>query len=125
MKTNRIFSVRNLVLMAILAAIGVVLKSYFSFMAFDNQVRLGFGDIPTFFAGMALGPVAGGIVGVLNDLLSLILAPKGAPFIGFTISSALRGIIPGLVVLINERPQVDLDHQRCGYRRLYHRGAYA
>lgn len=92
--------VRNLVLMAIFAALSIILTRYLSLMLMGGTVRLGFGSIPIIFSGMVLGPVAGGIVGVVSDLLGILLSPQGQFHPGFTLSAALTGIIPGLVVML-------------------------
>ncbi len=50
-----------------------------------------------FISGIYLGPLCGGCVGLLGDLLGCLIAPKG-PYIPFlTIGSMMLGVIPGLV----------------------------
>ena len=59
-------------------------------------VRLGLGLLPVLFAGVFLGPWYGAAVGALADLIGALLFPIGPYFPGFTLSSALMGMIPGL-----------------------------
>lgn len=96
-KTN-IFSVKRIVLMAMLVAISIVLTRLASFMLLNGTIRLGFGNLPIIYSGLLLGPIAGGIVGILSDLLGMLIMPAGAYHPGFTLSAALCGIIPGLIV---------------------------
>ena len=86
--------------MALFAAISIVFTRYASVMIDDGTVRLGFGSIPIIFSGMILGPLAGAFIGIVADLLGILISPQGAFHPGLTLSSALTGLIPGLVVLI-------------------------
>lgn len=66
-----------------------------------NVLRVGvlsFGGFPIIFSGFVLGPLAGFIVGGLADVISFIIRPSGDFNILFTLTSALTGAIPILVV---------------------------
>lgn len=94
-------SLKNLIISALLVAVSVILTRYLSMFTPDNLVRVGFGQIPLIYIGMILGPVFGGLAGIVADLLGYVVNPTGgAFFFGFTLSSALTGILPGLVVLL-------------------------
>lgn len=71
---------------------------------------INFGGFPIIFAGIVLGPVVGGIVGAVGDVVSFIVRPTGAFMPHFTLTSALTGIIPGLMIrfLKAEMPKVPL-----------------
>lgn len=88
---------RRLVLIGLFSAISIVLTRFASVMLAGGTIRLGFGNIPIIFTGILLGPVAGGITGVISDLIGVLIAPQGKFHPGLTISAALIGIIPGLV----------------------------
>ena len=62
-------------------------------------VRIGFGGFPVVFAGIVFGPVAGGIVGAVGDVVGMIVSPMGQYLPHFTLNAALTGIIPGIVML--------------------------
>lgn len=97
---NRI-STRKLVYMAFLIAISIVLTRLLSLrIAFGGVegIRIGFGGLPIIFAGILFGPLAGGIVGALSDLLGYFLNPMGAYMPHFTLTSFLTGFIPGMVI---------------------------
>ncbi len=57
-----------------------------------------FGGFPIIFGGIVFGPVVGGIVGAVGDIVSFIVRPTGAFMPHFVLTSALTGIIPGLLV---------------------------
>ena len=60
------------------------------------------------FAGLLMGPFYGFSVGFLADLLGANLFPVGAYFIGFSISSAMIGFIPGLARLLIRKKRINV-----------------
>ncbi|ACL68822.1 folate family ECF transporter S component [Halothermothrix orenii] len=94
-------STRKIVYLAFLTAISIVLTRFLSIrlpMAGVESIRIGFGGLPIILAGVAFGPLAGGLVGFISDLVGYFINPMGAYMPHFTLTSALTGIIPGLVV---------------------------
>ncbi|HOA41264.1 MAG TPA: ECF transporter S component [Halanaerobiales bacterium] len=72
MTSNKTFTTRNLVLMALFIALGIVLP--ISFHVFGNVARvLSPMHITVFIAGALMGPVAGLVVGALTPLLSSLI----------------------------------------------------
>lgn len=59
--------------------------------------------MPLYLAGILLGPVGGGLVGVVADLVGVLVNPMGAYFPGYTLSSLLTGLIPGLIAHRTDR----------------------
>jgi len=59
-------------------------------------LRFGLGEAPLMMAGMVYGPALGGLGGLAADLIGVVVNPQGAYFPGFTLSSMLWGILPGL-----------------------------
>ena len=78
MKRNHVFSVRNLVMMALLVAIQIILARYLSIKS--EAFRVSFETIPLALAGMWLGPLAGVIVALVADILGTVLSGIGVPF---------------------------------------------
>ena len=78
MKRNHVFSVRNLVMMALLVAIQIILARYLSIQS--ETFRISFETIPLALAGMWLGPLSGIIVAFVADLLGTLLSGIGVPF---------------------------------------------
>ena len=60
--------------------------------------------------GMFFGPLAGGISGLVADLVGATVFPQGAFFPGFTISSMLWGIIPGVFYSIIKGKNLKLNY---------------
>jgi ECF transporter S component (folate family) len=80
-------------------AVSVVLTRFISGNVMFGGIsilRLSFGQVPLFLSGILLGPVYGALSGALADIIGYPLNPLGPYFPGFTLSSALSGLIPGL-----------------------------
>jgi riboflavin transporter len=87
---------------ALLIALSVVLSAWLSFPLdlFGVYIKkIGFGSVPVMLGGMLFGPVVGGIIGALSDVLQYIIAPKGAYIPLFTLTNLLIGVIPSLFFL--------------------------
>lgn len=89
------WKVRTLVFLGLLVGLSVILTR-FSIMPVPT-IRIGFRDIPIILAGILFGPLAGLVTGVAADLIGFLISSGGTFFIGFTISAALVGFLPGLV----------------------------
>ncbi|HBS92545.1 MAG TPA: hypothetical protein DEA85_00885 [Firmicutes bacterium] len=94
---------RNLVLVGLFAALGIVFQAFSISMPL---MRIGIGPIPTIVSGMLLGPVLGGITGLLKDVVGFIVAPpaSGSFFPPITIIQMLYGILPPLLLPIFRTP---------------------
>ncbi|MFP4198552.1 MAG: folate family ECF transporter S component [Halanaerobium sp.] len=94
-------STKRIAYLSFLTALTIILTRILSIripVAGVEGVRIGFGALPIIFAGVAFGPVAGGIVGALGDLLGYFINPMGAYMPHFTFTSFLTGFIPGFMV---------------------------
>jgi len=96
-------STKKLVLASIFCALNIVLTRFFSVMIMENTVRLGFGNLPIILSGMLLGPFAGALTGIVSDIIGVMVNPMGSFHPGITLSMALTGLIPGLVVALNPK----------------------
>ena len=94
MKRNHVFSVRNLVMMALLVAIQIILARYLSIKS--EAFRVSFETIPLALAGMWLGPLAGVIVALVADILGTIIHGYGVWFPPIALGPILVGVISGL-----------------------------
>ena len=86
--------VRNLSVMAMMLALGVALGFYATVQVGD-YLKIGFAFIPNELTGMLFGPVAGGVVAALADIVKYLVKPAGAFFPGFTVSALIGGMIYG------------------------------
>ncbi|MDI3548387.1 MAG: riboflavin transporter [Halanaerobiales bacterium] len=87
--------------MAFLIALSIILTRILSLriaIGGVEGIRIGFGGLPIIFAGIAFGPLAGGIVGAVADVLGYMINPMGAYMPHFTLTSLLTGFIPGFIV---------------------------
>ncbi|CCQ93931.1 conserved membrane hypothetical protein [[Clostridium] ultunense Esp] len=95
-------SSKNIAYYALLIALNVVLTRVGSIRIGGGGteiVRIGFGGFPIIFAGIVFGPLAGGIVGAVGDIIGMIISPMGPYMPHFTLSAALTGAIPGLIMM--------------------------
>lgn len=94
-------STRNLTIMALLIALSIVLTRFASLRVAIGGVegiRIGFGSLPIILGAVMFGPAGGGIIGALADVIGYPFMAIGPYVPHFTITSALTGIIPGLVL---------------------------
>lgn len=87
---------------ALLTSISVVLKLFLGITVdmFGGLVKdIIFFPTAIMFSGMMLGPVYGGLVGALTDILVYIVRPLGSYNPIFTITNALMRILPALFFL--------------------------
>lgn len=100
---KRRLSTKHIVYYAILMALNVVLTRVGSIRIGGGGVelvRIGFGGYPIIFAGIAFGPLAGGIVGTIGDIVGYFMSPMGPYMPHFTMTAALTGIIPGIIMML-------------------------
>ncbi len=58
-------------------------------------LEISFAYLPLAIGGMLYGPVVGGVIGALADVLGYFLRPNGPFFPGFTLNALLSGAIYG------------------------------
>lgn len=91
------------VILAMLAAISIICGKYLAIRGGD-VMRFSLENMPIIFAGIAFGPVAGAIVGVIADLIGcLMVAYPINPLVtvGAAVIGAVSGIVPMLLKKIN------------------------
>jgi ECF transporter S component (folate family) len=100
-KKSSIFpSVKTVVLAAMLAAMSVVIGIFCkSFLNFGNGLlRITFENLPIVMSGLLFGPVIGGVIGLVTDLVSYFLTAQGYPPNWIvTIGAITVGVVSGLV----------------------------
>ena len=87
---------KTLVITSLLIAIGIVLGQ-FSIQLTEN-VKIGISFIATQMTANLFGPVVGGIMGGVADILKFIIKPTGPFLIGYTISAILGPVIYGIML---------------------------
>jgi len=63
-------------------------------------IRIGLGKLPIILGGIIFGPLAGGLIGAFSDLLGYFINPIGVYMPHFTLTSALTGIIPAVILIL-------------------------
>ena len=90
----------RLTLGAMLAAMSVVIGMFCkSFLNFGEGLwRVTFENLPIILAGIFLGPITGGMVGVVSDLVSYLLSPQTyPPNLVVTLGACMVGVVSGLM----------------------------
>ncbi len=93
---KQLHSIHVLTTTSILIALSILL-SFFK-IPITQMIEIRFSSLPIALSGYLFGPVLGGIVGAMSDILGYIIRPTGPYFPGFTISTALAGILYGLLL---------------------------
>ncbi|MFP4017550.1 MAG: folate family ECF transporter S component, partial [Halanaerobiales bacterium] len=94
-------STRRMVYLSFLIALSIILTRVFSLriaIGGVEGIRIGFGALPIILASVLFGPLAGGIVGAVSDVLGFFINPMGAYMPHFTLTAFLTGFIPGFIV---------------------------
>ena len=87
---------KTLAATAMLIAVAVVLGFYS--LQLTDYIKIGFAFIADELTGMLFGPVAGGLMGTIADLVKYVVRPTGPFFPGFTINGLVGGLIYGMVL---------------------------
>jgi ECF transporter S component (folate family) len=87
-------NVRRIAAIGLLIAMEIVLSRFLSIST--PIVKIGFSFLPTALAAIMFGPVCGGVVAGISDIIGATLFPIGAYFPGFTVSAAITGAVFGL-----------------------------
>ncbi len=102
---------RELTHMGIMIAIAVVASRLnVDNPALGSSSRFGFSFV-IFLGGIWFGPVKGGIVGIISNLISFVLfdVATGPFLIGFVVNAFLAGYIPGLFFLLVRKYKVGFN----------------
>ena len=93
-KNSGKISVRMITMIGMLTALEIILNRFLSINAWN--IKIGFSFVPVVIAAVLFGPIAGGAVGALGDLLGAVLFPIGPYFPGFTATAFATGVVFGL-----------------------------
>ncbi len=89
-------NIKKIILSALLLASAIVINRFLSINT--SIVSIGFTFVPLMLAGIILGWKYSLIIAALTDLIGALLFPFGSYFVGYTISSALTGLVYGLLL---------------------------
>ncbi|HKL13808.1 MAG TPA: folate family ECF transporter S component [Halanaerobiales bacterium] len=95
------FSIKKMVYSSFLIALSIILTRLLSLrfaIGGVEGIRIGFGSLPVIFGSIMMGPLAGGVIGAISDLLGYFINPIGAYMPHFTLTAFLTGFIPGFLI---------------------------
>lgn len=95
MRTNK-----KIILTAILLALLIILSRFLSIKT--PIMKISFAFVPTMLCAVWLGPKWTILLNVLGDVIGATLFPTGPYFVGYTISTAIAGLIYGLLLYKKE-----------------------
>lgn len=101
-------NLKKMILAAFLLALLIVLSRFASIQTQFLVISTSF--VPIMMAAIWLGPKYSTLIAALGDLIGAILFPFGTYFPGFTISSAISGLIYG--IFLYQNPQKSDDDSR-------------
>lgn len=87
---------RTLVITALLIALGIILGQFS--VQITESMKIGISFIATQMTATLFGPVVGGIMGGVADILKFIIKPTGPFLIGYTLSAILGPVIYGIML---------------------------
>ena len=87
---------KTLVITALLIAIGIILGQFS--IQLTETTKIGISFIATQMTANLFGPVVGGIMGGVADILKFIIKPTGPFLVGYTISAILGPMIYGVML---------------------------
>lgn len=87
---------KKIILTALVLASSIVIKRFLSINSTILSISWTF--VPLMLSGMILGYKNTLLIAILEDLIGALLFPFGSYFIGYTISSALCGLVYGLLL---------------------------
>lgn len=99
---------KKIILSAVLLAMLIILSRFLSIKTPITKISFAF--IPTMLCAIWLGPKWSVLLNVLGDVIGATLFPTGPFFIGYTISTAIAGLIYGLL-LYKKEPNTYTDKQ--------------
>lgn len=88
--------VKTIVMTALLIALGIILGQFS--IQVTPTTKIGISFVATQLTATLFGPVVGGIMGGVSDILKFIIKPTGPFLIGFTISAILGPMIYGIML---------------------------
>lgn len=91
---------KKIILTAVLLAVQIILSRFLSVKT--PILKISFAFIPSMLCAIWLGDKWTVLLNVLGDIIGATLFPTGAFFIGYTISTAISGLIYGLLLYKKE-----------------------
>lgn len=103
----KIMTTRTMTYAAFLTVLSIILTRFISltlpFFGFPS-FSIELGGVPIIAGGILFGPIVGGIIGFVTDIVGFLINQRGgAYFPGFTLNSVLTGVIPGVAMMLLQK----------------------
>lgn len=92
---NEFKRITTIAVSGMLSAVNVVLHLFLT-IPVSNFLELRFSFLAVAVTGFLYGPIVGGLMGAVGDILKYVVRPTGAFFPGFTLSEFVTGFVYGL-----------------------------
>ncbi len=102
MPKKKLLTTKMIVTLGLLIALSIILERLLGFMPTEN-IRIAFGNLPIILAGLLFGPIAGGIVGFLADLLGTTLFSPFPWFPPMALTPVILGVVPSLIGMLMKK----------------------
>lgn len=90
--------IRKLALAGLFTALSIVLDIFFKQILPLDWVGFPYYALPIIVGSIVLGPILGGTMGLVSDIVGFFLFPLGSFNALFSLSAIMWGVIPGLLV---------------------------
>lgn len=98
---------KKIILTSALLAMLIILSRFLSIKT--PIMKISFGFVPTMLCAIWLGPKWTVMLNVLGDVIGATLFPTGPYFLGYTISTAIAGLIYGLLLYKKDETYTDKE----------------
>ena len=94
-------STRDLCFMAMLVAITMILSAISGYLRIGDSIKFSISFISVYVGAAIYGPVAGGTIAAVADIVSFIMNPTGPYIPVFTVMEFINGVFFGLFLYMN------------------------
>lgn len=94
-------STRDLCFMAMLVAITMMLSAISGYLRIGDSIKFSISFISVYVGAAIYGPVAGGTIAAVADIVSFVINPTGAYIPVFTVMEFINGLLFGLFLYRN------------------------
>ena len=94
----RKLTTRDLCSMAMLVAITLILSAISGYLRIGDAIKFNISFISVYVGGALYGPIAGGVIAAMADIISFLMNPTGAFIPVFTVMEFVNGVFFGLLL---------------------------
>ncbi len=94
-------STRDLCFMAMLVAITLMLSAISGYLRIGDSIKFNISFISVYVGAAIYGPLAGGIIAAMADIISFLINPTGAFIPVFTLMEFVNGLLFGIFLFKN------------------------